>query len=294
MDEELQNTSTRPRKLSKSSVRSKIQQLSVRPSLRSPQSTTSLQRAPSAPYPRSHYPRSRDTHQRTQSTAQGSSTSSINYDSSTGPSPIVPSSEFGAGSSTSFARNHHPAYYSTNSSDRSADDLIGAPFDANTILSKVNSAGPLSPTRGQFIPQRAAPPLLTHTHTAPNPGAFHRLRLSQSFTNQQKGAMEITPPRSESGGLTPNVKRLSDETSGPFKPPNLRKKSGFSSFVNSMLGSPRTIKISAPENPVHMIHVGYDQMTGQFSVSQLFTIRISLCPESALQAIHHMCPQEHR
>jgi p21-activated kinase 1 len=33
-----------------------------------------------------------------------------------------------------------------------------------------------------------------------------------------------------------------------------------------MLGSPRTIKISAPENPMHMIHVGYDNQTGQFTV----------------------------
>jgi p21-activated kinase 1 len=40
--------------------------------------------------------------------------------------------------------------------------------------------------------------------------------------------------------------------------------------VNSMLGSPRTIKISAPENPMHMIHVGYDNVTGQFTVSLRF------------------------
>jgi p21-activated kinase 1 len=76
---------------------------------------------------------------------------------------------------------------------------------------------------------------------------------------------ENSPPtKLENGTLSP--KRFSGEAFLP-KPTAMRKKSGFSSFVNSMLGSPRTIKISAPENPMHMIHVGYDNVTGQFTVS---------------------------
>jgi DNA-binding beta-propeller fold protein YncE len=48
----------------------------------------------------------------------------------------------------------------------------------------------------------------------------------------------------------------------------LRKKSGFSGFMSSIgVGSPRGVKISAPENPVHVTHVGYDNQTGQFTVS---------------------------
>ena len=43
-----------------------------------------------------------------------------------------------------------------------------------------------------------------------------------------------------------------------------KKKSGFSSFFN--LSSPRRPAISAPENPVHVTHVGYDQETGEFTV----------------------------
>jgi p21-activated kinase 1 len=39
---------------------------------------------------------------------------------------------------------------------------------------------------------------------------------------------------------------------------------------NMLLGSPRTIKISLPGNPIHLTHVGYDNETGQF------TVRISL------------------
>lgn len=85
--------------------------------------------------------------------------------------------------------------------------------------------------------------------------------------------MEVTPPKSENGTLSP--KRFSGE--GNNKPPGpFRKKSGFSSFVNNMLGSPRTIKISAPENPMHMIHVGYDNQTGQFTVSCVADTQVDL------------------
>jgi p21-activated kinase 1 len=91
--------------------------------------------------------------------------------------------------------------------------------------------------------------------------------------------MEVTPPKSENGTLSP--KRLSGD--GPAKPGGpFRKKSGFSSFVNNMLGSPRTIKISAPENPMHMIHVGYDNQTGQFTVSYTSTITLCFCSIATL------------
>jgi len=75
---------------------------------------------------------------------------------------------------------------------------------------------------------------------------------------------EITPPRSDNG-TTSSTRDSSEVQMGRSLGP-IRKKSGFSSFVNSMLGSPRTIKISAPENPVHVIHVGFDNETGQFTV----------------------------
>ncbi|KAF2209319.1 hypothetical protein CERZMDRAFT_114004 [Cercospora zeae-maydis SCOH1-5] len=45
----------------------------------------------------------------------------------------------------------------------------------------------------------------------------------------------------------------------------LKKKSGFSSLVSSLVGTPRKPTISAPENPVHVTHVGYDQQTGEFT-----------------------------
>lgn len=83
--------------------------------------------------------------------------------------------------------------------------------------------------------------------------------------------METTPPRSDTG-FTSNSKRYSDEANGNKSVATLKKKTGFSSIFNSMLGSPRNIKISSPENPVHLTHVGYDNETGQF------TVRVSLFP----------------
>lgn len=63
-------------------------------------------------------------------------------------------------------------------------------------------------------------------------------------------------------------KRFSDESKEP-KMSVLRKKSGFSGFMTSLVGSPKKPTISAPENPVHVTHVGYDSSTGQFTVSLL-------------------------
>ncbi|EGY14361.1 serine/threonine-protein kinase MST20 [Verticillium dahliae VdLs.17] len=59
-------------------------------------------------------------------------------------------------------------------------------------------------------------------------------------------------------------KRFSDEAKEP-RVGVLRKKSGFSGFVNSLVGSQKKPIISAPENPVHVTHVGYDSTTGQFT-----------------------------
>lgn len=76
------------------------------------------------------------------------------------------------------------------------------------------------------------------------------------------------------GGVT-SPKRFSDEgkeskSGKDGKPAMLRKKSGFSGFVNSLVGSQKKVAISAPENPVHVTHVGYDSSTGQFTVSQIY------------------------
>jgi hypothetical protein len=100
------------------------------------------------------------------------------------------------------------------------------------------------------------PPPLQTSYSSPEPRG---LRQSASFTALHARTDTALPPIQD---LASYSKRNSDETPGA-KP----KKKTISSFVNSMLGSPRNIKISAPENPVHVTHVGYDNQTGQFTVS---------------------------
>ncbi|KAM0723955.1 hypothetical protein Q7P37_000946 [Cladosporium fusiforme] len=72
---------------------------------------------------------------------------------------------------------------------------------------------------------------------------------------------DLTPRSGDSGARSPR-QRYSDEAREGNK---LKKKSGFSSFMNNLVGAPRKPTISAPENPVHVTHVGYDQNTGEFT-----------------------------
>jgi len=105
------------------------------------------------------------------------------------------------------------------------------------------------------------------------------LRQSASFAAGKRSVMDtITPPRSDASSNSPR-QRYSDEANGPIK--GLRKKSGFSSFVNNLVGSPRRPQISAPENPVHVTHVGYNIDTGEFTVCEILR-HLNSCPYANL------------
>ena len=246
-------------------------------SLRKKNSSASLQRHPSAPvYPRTHIGASSREHLRTKSTTYGSSTSSIDQRSA-GPSPILPENEFGNSATVHSSSSRLPHSARISLTDRSSDELIGAPFDARGMLNALDStqaSGPQNP------PTR--PPVPHSAHTSPDPriAGSPSLRQSASFTAGDP-RMEKAPSSGYNGSTTP--KRYSDEATGGKPSGPFRKRTGFSSFVNSMLGSPRNIKISSPENPVHVTHVGYDNQTGQFTVRKrkmfwiLFTCFYLLC-----------------
>jgi len=181
-------------------------------------------------------------------------------DSSLDRSPSLASSRFGRHTQLEANTNAHPYTTSRQSWDeRSSDVLNGASQDTLGGLSKISS----SKSSGyQNSLRRPGPPPLSHTSpdirmTSP------ALRQSVSFSTSDRSG-EATPPRPDAGLNTP--KRYSDEANGGRNSALWKKKSGFSSFMNSMLGSPRTVKISHPENPVHVTHVGFDNDTGQFTV----------------------------
>ena len=212
----------------------------------SPQSSQNLRRNPSVPT------YSRD-HQRTDSNYT-SSNSSLDR-----PSPALGSGDSGQQTPTSGV---HPYPGRRSLNDKSTEELIGKGADAAGTkqfnLSK--AAGYHNALR------RPGPPPLSHTNTSTDTRMVTpALRQSASFSAGDRN-LDSPPSRSESS-FTSSSKRLSDESNAGKVPGRWRKKSGISGFMNSVLGSPRVLKISNPENPVHVTHVGYDNETGQFTVS---------------------------
>ncbi|KAI7245921.1 hypothetical protein KC365_g102 [Hortaea werneckii] len=143
-------------------------------------------------------------------------------------------------------------------------DIIGERFDSAAVLESFNQV----PYSARDAPPSPPADSQTTHHQQPHAGAAHPPRppnfphanttghasgpgLAQSFQAATGRKMEeVRGPR----------QRYSDEVKDTR---GLKKKSGFSSFFN--LSSPRRPNISAPENPVHVTHVGYDQETGEFT-----------------------------
>jgi len=185
--------------------------------------------------------------------------------------PLAPNS-----ASHQLPRNNgvrHPRYSLI---EKTSADLLGQRFDSAAVLSGLNavpySADP-PPAQNQVppAPSSTSPPNADPLRSRPIPSnnsgtgpafANPAVRLSQSLAATGRKMEDIPPARADMGGLRTARQRYSDEAK---ENKALKKKSGFSSFFN--LSSPRRPAISAPENPVHVTHVGYDTETGEFTVS---------------------------
>lgn len=225
------------------------------------QSPASVQRHPSAPgySPRSYAANNNREHHRSKSSAHNSSNSSLDRQIS-GASPAMSTPEFAA-QTADYPVAQGPMRHSV--TEESNSELLGAPFDAPAIL---NTADPTKASGYQNSLRRPGPPPLSHTSPDPrlmSPG----LRQSASFSMGDLTMEMKSPSRVDTGMMSP--KRYSDDGNSRRSSAALKKKGGFSSFMNSVLGSPRNVKISAPENPVHVMHVGVDNETGQFTVGLL-------------------------
>lgn len=200
--------------------------------------------------------------------------------------PPVPSSHVPTHSqSQSQSRPSGPGAAIRPLSDKTSAELIGAPFDGIAILNRIDAikAPPLVPQRpapppppAPPAPLSAAPPPPTPlSHPGPDAQNMNptppTLPHTSSFSSTGPGASrqvvvgeKTTVPKMDNA---PSSKRFSgDSGKEPKMPGVLRKKSGFSGFMTSLVGSPKKPLISAPENPVHVTHVGYDSTTGQFTV----------------------------
>jgi p21-activated kinase 1 len=233
-------------------------------SLKSSRSSGSIQRTPSAPvYPRSYGAASGSTlsHQRTTTSpnpaAYASSSSSLDHQISK-PSPILAGTEFSAqsGPPVSYKPHHRYSPPERELVENGYGQVIGSPQDGGGLMAYDFPKGTSHQNSLRHPPPSGViqPPADSYNMTP-------ALRQSASFSTLDRRPMDTSPPRQEPAAI--NVKRYSDD--GKDKSVQ-KKKGGFSSFMNSMLGSPRRINISAPENPVHVTHVGYDNETGQFTV----------------------------
>ncbi|KAK3384523.1 hypothetical protein B0T24DRAFT_89478 [Lasiosphaeria ovina] len=272
-------------------------------SLGSKRSSTSLRRAPSAPLSTTANANASDLSSPRFPAAPSTTSTFAARSKPSPPSPILPGSQFMAATSPSHShfqsQSHpfplHPADVQTPRdpaatarplSSKTSDELIGAPFDGTAILNRIEATK--SPTHNHSQPpQRPAPPPPLPLSLSRSPSQAQAQSYALASPESRALGMGFTPALRQSGSFStamtdqtlvnekPGVtrsdsvaalpKRYSDETRESKLPSMLRKKSGFSGFMNSLVGSPKKPLISAPENPVHVTHVGYDSSTGQFT-----------------------------
>ncbi|KAK5626464.1 hypothetical protein RRF57_002179 [Xylaria bambusicola] len=146
---------------------------------------------------------------------------------------------------------------------KTSEEFVGAPFDGDSILSQLDKAAARVPLSPQAAPPtvRPQPPPLSSDPRIMSPS----LRRSASFNVTNATMSEKSQAVRANDAPIIASKRYSDESKDPKPPSVLRKKSGFSGLMSTLVGSPKKPVISAPENPVHVTHVGYDSTTGQFT-----------------------------
>jgi p21-activated kinase 1 len=171
-------------------------------------------------------------------------------------------------------------------SDHSPTDLLGQRFDSLSVINSFDkiSYGSQNPGDAQPRSQSQSQPHSPALASAFDEPSSHRpahpqhssstfsgskstraraaSRLDQALVAAGRRMEDLNARGGDSGARSPR-QRYSDEARETNK---LKKKSGFSSFMNNLVGTPRKPTISAPENPVHVTHVGYDQNTGEFTV----------------------------
>ncbi len=205
--------------------------------------TASLQRHPSSSQSPASSQDSHD-HRRTPSYHTSSSSS-------------LERSPHSANAQQSESYNNRYPYASRQSLDEKTPDEFNAHPGTLSTLDSTKATGYQNSLR------RPGPPPLSYT--TPNAKLMSpSLRQSASFSMGER-SINATPPDGDAVSVS-SSKRYSDEAGKNTT--SWKKKSGISSFFGNVLGSPRstTVKISAPENPVHVTHVGYDNETGQFTV----------------------------
>lgn len=189
--------------------------------------------------------------------------------SETSPNAAPP---IGAASLAAYAlRDDHLDSSSPNASQRlhqryslrqkPSNELLGQRFDSAAIIHNFEN----------IIGQQSAPraPELLHQHSditgarpthpptarAKDIVANPEVRLSESLAATGRKMEDVGQGRSPMGGSNNALRNSKEKSKNPLK-----------GLFDGLSGTQRRPAISAPENPVHVTHVGYDQNTGEFTV----------------------------
>lgn len=209
----------------------------------------------------------------------------------------LPPCDVAAHSTTTTAQPSHgqPVSQPRYSVSDQPTDLLGQRFDSLSVISSFDKISYGSQTAHDAQPRSQQSQSTPHSpatlaaafdeHSSHRPIPQHSSstfsgskstrerassRLDKALVAAGRRMEDLNARGGDSGARSPR-QRYSDEARETNK---LKKKSGFSSFMNNLVGTPRKPTISAPENPVHVTHVGYDQNTGEFTVRLLPRYRI--------------------
>ncbi|KAI5807436.1 BcSTE20, mitogen-activated protein kinase [Peziza echinospora] len=237
-------------------------------------SSGSLQRTPSAPViPRaSHSSKSADGHQRLQSFSLRhpfTSSSSLSLDKSSN-SPLLQQQGFHptpvSDSPIEFtAQQHHRQLSGV------FEPTTGAAVEEPSPTSTPTTTMDTDKLTSKNSTRRAPPAPLTYSSSdvgSPligGPSDTPPLRQSMSFsTSADKNTPPSPPKLHQSGAMSPG--KPPDEPISLRSSNSVRKKTGFTNFMSSMVRSPKQrVEISSPSNPIHVTHVGFNFVTGEFT-----------------------------
>lgn len=238
-------------------------------SVKARRSSGALRRSPSAPAlagPSPHTARSADSHDRSQSPShQQRQTSQV-------PTSIIENGATVKGSSPLLQQQ---GYHYTSPLAELPPIKFAAHEQQHLSLGHLTPHGP---TLGS---KPATPLIMEHSKNSarntlrrPPPSPLHysspleksSSKSTGSGTSLLRQSMSFsTSDKSLPGNMSPG--RAPDEHNMLKSSNSVRKKTGFTNFMNNMLGSPRRVEISSPSNPVHVTHVGFNFVTGEFTVS---------------------------
>jgi p21-activated kinase 1 len=172
---------------------------------------------------------------------------------------------------------------------------MGQRFDSAAVISNLEAAcqsadqsftqslqASATSSRAPSVTALPQAPRLQYSYSTGTTPTITSPSLAQSLAATGRKMDDIAPLQSETNGARDPKQRNSDEAVKENK--FMKRKTGFTNFMTGLISTPRRPAISAPENPVHVTHVGYDQETGEFTVSS-FRRPFATSQRSALYVI---------